>query len=176
MGIDRNGEFLDTVFDVISLGMSIAEVAACPADPWAWASLIGDVVDLIPCVTGVGEGVRAIKTARYAKKAVSEAGDVAKTGSKLHRPYIRTATRAAVESNAKKNVKGQFLDANTLMPINCKYDLGHKPGYEYWRLRDAATSRGWNQKQFNDYLNNPKFYQIEDPFNNRSHIFELNRR
>ena len=35
MGVDYTGEFLDTVFDVVSLCISVAEVVANPADPWA---------------------------------------------------------------------------------------------------------------------------------------------
>lgn len=62
MGTDPTGELLDTIFDVISLCSSVAEVVANPADPWAWADLVGDVVDLIPGVTGVGETVRLLKT------------------------------------------------------------------------------------------------------------------
>ena len=62
MGVDPTGEFLDTVFDVVSLCISAAEVVANPADPWAWAGLVGDVVDLIPGVTGAGETVRLLKT------------------------------------------------------------------------------------------------------------------
>lgn len=62
MGVDPTGEFLDTVFYVVSLCISAAEVVANPADPWAWAGLVGDVVDLIPGVTGVGETVRLLKT------------------------------------------------------------------------------------------------------------------
>ena len=53
--VDGDGEFWETAFDVISLGVSIAEVCINPTDPWAWAGLVGDVVDLIPFVTGVGE-------------------------------------------------------------------------------------------------------------------------
>ncbi|WP_195980263.1 GH-E family nuclease, partial [Clostridium butyricum] len=33
-------------------------------------------------------------------------------------------------------------------------DIGHTNGYEYARCRDAAESLGWNQRQFNDYMNN----------------------
>ena len=65
LGVDQNGEFLDTIFDVISLGMSVAEVVANPADPWAWASVAGDIVDLIPGVTGVGETLRVIKSSNH---------------------------------------------------------------------------------------------------------------
>lgn len=59
---DRGGQFWETVFDVISLGASIVEVCINPKDPWAWAGLVGDTIDLIPLVTGVGEVTRAVKT------------------------------------------------------------------------------------------------------------------
>ena len=36
-----------------------------------------------------------------------------------------------------------------------------------------ATAKEWTQKQFNDYMNNPAFYQIEDPHWNRSHRFAM---
>ena len=58
---DTNGEAFETVFDIVSLGFSIAEVAANPYDPMAWAGLVGDTVDLIPFVTGVGETVRGLR-------------------------------------------------------------------------------------------------------------------
>ena len=56
---DGTGAVWETVFDVVSLGFSIAEVAANPYDPSAWAGVVGDAIDLIPIVTGVGEAVRA---------------------------------------------------------------------------------------------------------------------
>ena len=55
--------FWETAFDVVSLGFSIWEVVQNPKDPWAWAGLVGDAIDLLPIVTGVGETTRAIKTA-----------------------------------------------------------------------------------------------------------------
>lgn len=57
--IDRNGKAPETVLDFISLGMSIADVALNPADPWAWLGLLGDVADVaIPFVGGIGEAVK----------------------------------------------------------------------------------------------------------------------
>ncbi len=58
--IDTSGGFWDTAFDVVSLCFSIAEVIASPADPWAWIGLAGDVIDLVPFVTGVGETAKAV--------------------------------------------------------------------------------------------------------------------
>ena len=47
----------------MSLGTSVVEVCVNPGDPWNWAGLIGDAIDLIPFVTGAGEATRAVKTA-----------------------------------------------------------------------------------------------------------------
>ncbi len=49
-----------------------------PTDPLAWAGLAGDVVDLIPGVTGVGE---TIKTVNATKKVIN-AGDAIVDGVK----------------------------------------------------------------------------------------------
>ena len=90
----------------------------------------------------------------------------------LRRPYIRESVRAEVESRAQKNDKGQFLDANTGKAIEGQYDLGHKPGHEHWREAEKAEKEGLTQEQFNNRMNNPDFYQIEDPHENRSHVHE----
>ena len=91
----------------------------------------------------------------------------------LHRPYIRQEVRQEVENRAQKNDKGQYLDANTHEPIKGKYDLGHKPGHEFWREAEKAEKEGLTQEQFNNRLNNPDLYHIESPHENRSHSHEL---
>ena len=58
---DSSGCAWDTIFDVVSLGFSIAEIIANPYDVSNWIGLVGDTIDLIPIVTGVGETVRGIK-------------------------------------------------------------------------------------------------------------------
>ena len=59
---DSDGEAFDTVFDLISLGSSIYDVFCNPYNPWAWAGLAGDVIDVaVLFVTGVGEVTRAAK-------------------------------------------------------------------------------------------------------------------
>lgn len=90
----------------------------------------------------------------------------------LHRPYIRSEVRAEVEARAEKNVQGQFLDANTGKPIEGQYDLGHKAGHEFRTEQALAEQEGLTQAEFNDKMNNPDLYQIEDPSSNRSHQFE----
>ena len=58
---DPSGHWVETVFDLFSLGVSIVEVIINPYDPLNWAGLAGDALDLIPFVTGVGETVRGVK-------------------------------------------------------------------------------------------------------------------
>lgn len=91
----------------------------------------------------------------------------------LHRPYIRQDVREEVERRAEKNEQGQFLDANTHEPIEGQYDLGHKAGHEHWREAEQAEKEGLTQEEFNDRMNNPDYYQIEDPHENRSHAHEM---
>ena len=91
----------------------------------------------------------------------------------LYRPYIRSDIRAEVEKRAQKNEHGNFLDANTGKPIEGQYDLGHKKGYEHWREVEKAEQEGLTQKEFNDRMNNPDYFQIEDPGENRSRKHEL---
>ena len=82
MRSDDGGQFWDTLFDVVSLVTSVVEVVAKPYDPWAWAGLVGDAIDLIPFVTGVGETTRAINVTR---KVVDKADDVVDAAKDVYR-------------------------------------------------------------------------------------------
>lgn len=178
---DRGGQFWDTIIDVVSLVSSVVDVVKNPTDVASWVGLALDVVDVaVPFVTGLGEVSDAVNITRKAATTFDDINDVEKTieaanktVNTLHRPYIRKSTREAVEKAAKRAPDGTFLDANTGKPILGKYDLGHEFGHEFWRERERAQSLGWTQKQFNDYMNNPAFYRIEDPHVNRSHRFEM---
>jgi len=90
----------------------------------------------------------------------------------IRRPYIRKPVRQTVEGRAAKNDAGQFLDANTGKPIEGKYDLGHVYGHEHRREAKKAEDEGLSQKDFNDRMNNPNYYQIESPSVNRSRRHE----
>lgn len=74
---------------------------------------------------------------------------------------------------AKRDSKGRPIDPNTGRPIDGKPDLGHKRGHEHWRERDKAEAEGLTQKEFNDRMNDPSKYQLENPADNRSHKYEL---
>ena len=86
---DEFGAIWETVFDIISLGASIMDVAENPKDPWAWIGLAADAIDLIPVVTGIGETVRGLKVATVAL----ENADTVKKGWKLG-DNIRNLTKA----------------------------------------------------------------------------------
>lgn len=80
---DATGYLWETIWDIVSLATSVAEVIAKPADPWAWAGLIGDVVDVVlPCVGGVGEAVDAAKTAA---RVVDKGEDIINAAKDVYR-------------------------------------------------------------------------------------------
>lgn len=68
---------------------------------------------------------------------------------------------------------------NWLVMIKFNYKIQKpdpaKKGREYWRERDKAEAEGLRQRQFNDRMNNPDLYQLEDPYSNRSHKYEKSK-
>ena len=77
------------------------------------------------------------------------------------------------EAAAKRTPEGKFRDANTGRAIEGKYHLGHKRGLEFWQERAKAQGEGLPQNEFNERMNDPDLYQIEDPRSNMSHEYEL---
>jgi RHS repeat-associated protein len=90
----------------------------------------------------------------------------------LRRPYIRKRVRQDVDAAAPRTPEGQPIDPNTLKPIEGKPDLGHRYGHEHRRERAKAEAEGLSQGEFNERMNDPSFYQLEDPVSNRSHRYE----
>lgn len=97
--------------------------------------------------------------------------EAAESAVSLFRPYIRVATREAVESNALK-IGDKFVDANTGKLIEGGYNLGHKYGHEFYKYKAWGEAEGLTQNQFNNLMNNSNLYQIEDPISNMSHFYE----
>jgi RHS repeat-associated protein len=110
-------------------------------------------------------------------KNEQEAGNSSgkKQSSKLRRPYVRKGTRQTVENNSNRVPDGRPIDPNTKEPIDGKPDLGHTPGNEHWREAQQAEGEGLSQQEFNDRMNDPNKYQLEDPSSNRSHQYEQPR-
>ena len=82
--VDAEGYLWDLVWDVVSLGFSIAEVIQNPDDPMAWVGLAGDVIDVaVPFVGGAGETVRAVNAGRKISDATGNVLDVAKAADRV---------------------------------------------------------------------------------------------
>lgn len=81
---DDDGEFWETAFDLVSLGISIVDVAKNPSDPLVWVSVVADTVDLIPFVTGVGEIVKSIRVAKKAAEIVDTNVDAIKAAKAIY--------------------------------------------------------------------------------------------
>ena len=119
---DIQGYFWKTLFDIVSLGASVVEVCVNPGDPWNWAGLIGDAIDLIPFVTGAGEATRAVKTANKVadkttavikiQKAVDFTPESAKIVKSLDRSkgYTRSSLRAGTYINNGYKATTAFIE------------------------------------------------------------------
>ena len=91
----------------------------------------------------------------------------------LKRPALRQSFKDKVKAAAKKNAKGQYLDANTGEAIAGEPVYGHIYGKEHRRLVLEASEKGMTQEQFNDWVNDhPEWFQTETKANNESHRFE----
>ena len=103
---DDGGEFWETVFDVVSLAFSVADVIKNPDDVGAWIGLAADAVDLIPFVTGVGEVTRAVRTVDNIADTVDNIVDTADNlldTSKVAKTASITTERASAVRKAWKN-------------------------------------------------------------------------
>ena len=119
---DIQGYFWETLFDIVSLGTSVVEVCVNPGDPWNWAGLIGDAIDLILFVTGAGEATRAVKTANKVadkttavikiQKAVDFTPESAKIVKSLDRSkgYTRSSLRAGTYINNGYKATTAFIE------------------------------------------------------------------
>jgi len=58
-----------------------------------------------------------------------------------------------------------------LYPIDTRVVMGHDYGVENWRMI-AEHSGKMTQKEFNQMMQNPEFYRIEDYYGNASHLYE----
>ena len=83
---DESGHVLDTVMDVVSIGMDVVDIAQNPTDPINWICLGADVAcAVIPIATSGGAIIRAaekagdaVDTVADTAKAVDYVGDIIK--------------------------------------------------------------------------------------------------
>lgn len=155
------------------------------ADPsgLGWKKLIGSLADDILLPLG-REAVKRISqnsskeaakktTSNQTKSATVKEITAVQKSPELRRPYLRKATREAIQNAAPKTKDGKFIDPNTGKVIEGKFHYGHKFGMEHRRLKAEAEAKNMSQKEFNEHINNrPEHFQVEDPISNMSHQFE----
>ena len=123
MFTDSSGNWIESGFDILSLGFSILDVACNPYDIMAWIGLIGDTVDLIPIVSGVGETVRAIRGTRKVAEAVIETVD---TVHDVSRAADKVDDTIDTYKALKKINKGNGLEVHHIVEKRFEKTLNRK--------------------------------------------------
>lgn len=85
----------------------------------------------------------------------------------------RSGMRDTVWDNAKDS-QGRVRDPLTgkYMSKEQPWDMGHKPGYEFYKHQESAAERGIDRKTFLEEYYNPDHYRPELPSSNRCHRAE----
>src|SRR5262249_30329892 len=91
----------------------------------------------------------------------------------LERPALLAKTKENIINNTKNDDHGRYLDPSG-KPINGRPVFGHVYGKEHRRLALEAIRRGYNQSQFNDWVNDnwKEFFALESEADNLSHQYE----
>jgi len=125
---DPSGKAFETIFDIVSLGFSIADIVSNPTDIWAWAGFAGDIVDFIPFVTGVGESIKVIGSSEKIVAVANKADEVVDSLKILKATERATTIKdgAVVMSykNLRKLTKGTELHAHHLIEKRFANTLG----------------------------------------------------
>ena len=143
--VDYCGHFWDTAFDIVSLCFSIAEVAANPADLWAWAGLAGDIVDLVPFVTGVGETTKAVGATVKVANAVDNTYDTIK--------IVKAADFTDDALDAIRSLDKVGNATRSTASAGRRIHKGYKTGYEFVEGMTKEAVRGKNRLDFLDDVN-----------------------
>ncbi|MBQ8767777.1 MAG: RHS repeat-associated core domain-containing protein, partial [Clostridia bacterium] len=120
--VDVSGYAWETVFDIASLCISMAEVAVNPADAWAWVGLAFDTLDLIPFVTGLGETAKAL---RLSQKGLEAAGDAKKIDFVVDSTGVAIPKDPIIFNNnlSKMNLKnGKFYGEDSFGPLRIRIE------------------------------------------------------
>jgi hypothetical protein len=73
---------------------------------------------------------------------------------------------SAGHSRTRDPKTGRFIGQDS------KWDMGHQPGFEFWKHKLSAIRRGLTRKMFLDEHNDPTHYRPELPSSNRGHSLE----
>ena len=157
---DTTGYAWETAFDVVSLVASAVEVTMNPTDLTAWVGLVGDTVDLIPFVTGVGETIKVLRTSSKLTDKIDGTIDTYRvlkkgnkgTGNEVHH-IIEKRFADWLGIDNKNNMLSIVLDKETHRAYTSSWrgEIGY--GIDY-----LASNKDIVQAAFNVYQNSPKLF------------------
>ena len=110
----------------------------------------------------------------------SSDGQVLDANTYARNSGFRKGVRDQVWNDAVDDSTGLVNDplSGATMSKEEPWDMGHRPGMEYWKERDNAINN-WldnrdytSRKEFLDIMNDPSRYRPELPSSNRSHLGE----
>ena len=160
---DSTGYAIDTIWDIVSLAVSIIDVCVNPTDPWSWVGLVGDVIDLIPFVTGVGEVTRI---AKVTGKIADGYGDLSKAqqyGVKSYNVLKKTLKGTGLDAHhvvEQRLVKHLNIDVKTMLSVavtkaeHQRFTNAWRKAFQYGMNYNALKPEDiWNaaQKIYKDY-------------------------
>lgn len=82
------------------------------------------------------------------------------------RDKVWEANREASTGQVRDPLTGKFMSKNS------PWDMGHKPGYEWWKFKDYAKANNLSRQEVLDWNNNPDHFRPELPSSNRCHLAE----
>ena len=155
--IDTSGTFWDTIFDIASLCCSVGEVMVNPTNVWSWVGLAGDIIDLIPLVSGVGETAKIIGATIT---ITNKADNVCDTIKLVKATELTENATEAIKALDKVNgaTKSTAAAGRTI-------HAGYKTGYETVEKMTKEAVRGNNRIDFLDDAGKT-IYELK-PFNSQ---------
>ncbi|WP_313592393.1 PAAR-like domain-containing protein [Agrobacterium cavarae] len=155
----------------VAAGMRVAGRTAATAEAGALARTQTQTAGR----TAVETGEQGARSSRY----VSDADLLVtnRNGIRISKTYRRPGFRKKTKEDAWNNAKGaegKVFDPDTGVEIKPtdRWDMGHKPGYEFWKHQESAQGRGISREQFINEYNNASHYRPELPSSNQSHRLE----
>ena len=141
---DLEGTLWDTVFDIVSLCCSIGEVAANPANVWSWVGLAGDIIDLVPFVSGVGESAKVVGALITITNKADNVSDTIKVVKATE--FTDEALEVIDKLDTVNGATKSTAKAGTAI------HAGYKTGYEFVEDMTKEATRGKNRIDFLDEI------------------------
>jgi RHS repeat-associated protein len=176
--VDPDGRAIETVWDLISLGLSAKAVWQDPTSGWNWVSLGADVVSVLgPGIPAIGMAIRggskiddAVDAARALEHA-TEAADAATAARVIGKypKYLELAEQiGAKRFNVPEQIWDRMSDAERLAANNKFLDrgiLGREAFRSTERISDVLKTQGFSWLRHEvDYLLKAGYRVAEDGY------------